>query len=186
MSKVGTAKYELNLKELFGEVPEDRALREKIEQRAIDMIRDRTQKEGTDKNGRGFHPYSDAYKKSLEFEAGGKTGDVNMTLYGDMLNLMDVTHRGSEVSSIGWDDPTQNAKAWNHTTGDTVPKRDFLGLTDKQKAQLSDEFTSDVKTSNRGADNQDQGQTARDNEALRLIDLLHSQFFTSRESDNGD
>jgi hypothetical protein len=83
--------------------------------------------------GRPFNlsnvPYSEGYKKSLDFKAfGKKAGKVNMTLSGDMLALIDVLPSTGNTIKIGWDDDLQTKKAFNHITGDTLPRRPFFGV----------------------------------------------------------
>lgn len=103
---------------------------QKIGEDIVQEIVDRTQS-GVDKNGKSFKKYSPAYKKSFEFKVHRKSDKVNMTLTGDMLGLLKVTKVKGDTIVLGWDDETEAAKAFNHTTGDTLPQRDFLGLPDK-------------------------------------------------------
>ncbi len=50
----------------------------------------------------------------------------NMELTGDLLDaLVSRDARGSKIE-VGWFDPDQAIKAFNHTTGDTVPKRPLI------------------------------------------------------------
>jgi phage gpG-like protein len=169
MSKAGKAQFTLDLESIFGEFPDDETLRLSIGQRAIELIRERTE-QGLDKNGRPFAPYSDAYKDSLAFRAHGKSdGEVNMTLSGDMLGLLDIIEEGTTKLTFGWEDELENAKAWNHTTGDTVPKRDFLGLTNDDINKLYDEFKEDVEAS-RLAEQED--VDIRSDEEIEALELL--------------
>lgn len=131
---------EVDLDELFGtKVPNDQALREQIGQAIIDKIVERTQS-GTGVNGRAFKPYSESYKKSSSFDVFGKSDDVNLTLTGDMLGTLDIKAQSRGAIRIGWRDETQNAKAFNHHTGDTLPRRPFFGLMDKEIKEIQQEF----------------------------------------------
>ena len=90
-------------------------------------------------------PYSIAYIKSAEFKAfGKKPNEVNMTLTGDMLGAIDLTNTDSDKLKIEIVEDLQVKKSFNHNTGDTVPKRDFFGITaselDDILAKHSDEI----------------------------------------------
>lgn len=119
-----------NLNELFGtEFPDDRRLRLKVGNEIVQAIKQNTQS-GLDKKGRSFKKYSDSYKKSFPFKVFGKSGSVDLTLTGDMLDTMEVIEDDSESVTVGWQDEQQKLKAENHIHGVTLPKRDFLGLPD--------------------------------------------------------
>jgi hypothetical protein len=126
----------VNLKELLGRKVDDEDIVEALAQKAIDMIVERTQ-DGKDVKGRNFKPvYSDEYVKSDAFKAfGKKKGVPNLTLTGDMLGLLEPIATSATSFEIGWTDPVENAKAYNHNVGDTLPKRQFLGL---QKQELDE------------------------------------------------
>lgn len=116
-----------------------------IGQAVIDKIRNRTQSENEDKNGRNFKGYSKDYIESTEFDAFGKSaGDVNLTASGDMLGLMDIINFDGRVLEIGWSDPDQAAKAHGHITGKNgeVPKmkRDFFGIQVQELEEIASEF----------------------------------------------
>lgn len=116
-----------------------------IGQAVIDKIRNRTQSENEDKNGRDFKGYSKDYINSTEFDAFGKSaGDVNLTASGDMLGLMDIINFDGRILEIGWSDPDQAAKAHGHITGKNgeVPKmkRDFFGIQVQELEKIASEF----------------------------------------------
>lgn len=136
---------EISLDELFGtKVPNDQALREAIGQSVIDKIVNRTES-GEGVNGRPFKSYSATYKKSNQFDVYGKSNDVNLTLTGDMLGTLDIKAQSRGVIKIGWQDSTQNAKAFNHHTGDTLPRRPFFGLKDSEIEDIKKEFKDRVE-----------------------------------------
>lgn len=91
-----------------------------------------------------FNPnvYSEAYQKSDEFKAYGKTPKpVNMRLTGDMLRSIEIAVTKDGRPYLGITD--ENApKAHGHQTGQygegPLPKREFFGVT-------KDEFESIVK-----------------------------------------
>lgn len=116
-------------------MPDDETILEAIAQKAIDIIIERTQ-DGKDARGRPFKKYSKAYMESDSFVGFGKSGKVDLTLSGDMLGLMEVVKTTSTGFELGWSDETENAKAFNHVTGDTLPKRDFFDLQKQEQAEL--------------------------------------------------
>lgn len=137
---------EISLDELFGtKVPNDQALREAIGQSVIEKIVNRT-KSGEGVNGIPFKAYSSAYKNSLEFDVWGKSPDkINLTLTGDMLGTLDIKAQSRGVIKIGWRDATENAKAFNHHTGDTLPRRPFFGLKQSEIDEIKKEFKNQVE-----------------------------------------
>lgn len=88
-------------------------------------------------------PYSEGYADSLQFKAWGKSKNkVNMKLTGGMLGSIEVIDTSGNEIIIGWTDDTENAKAFNHNTGDTLPKRAFFGITEADfKEKIAPEFT---------------------------------------------
>jgi len=131
-----SVELEINLRKLLGEAaPKDQEFRDAVTQKAIDLILDRTS-EGRSWKGHKFKRYSDRYKKSDDFKAAGKTDIVNLTLSGDMLGLLDEKRQTRDKVVLGWEDETQNAKAFNHIKGDTVPSRDFFDLNKKEQTEL--------------------------------------------------
>lgn len=161
----------LNLKEMFGVVP-NREIRQAIGQYAVDYIRERT------RNGMGIGGapikhgvYSEEYAESLEFKAHGKDKhEVNMTLTGDMLGLMDVVDETDMTVTIGWRDEEQILKAYNHNTGDTVPERPFFGLTKKEVREIADHFRDEVQASVR--ETRKNGRDEYTRKALDYLDIL--------------
>jgi hypothetical protein len=135
----------INLKELFGvDFGNDTDLKEYIGQLIIERIRQRTES-GVDIDGESFKAYSKKYKESLPFKAFGKSDDVNMTLSGDMLGLMDIIDESRNVITIGWSDETNKLKAANHNGGYTLPKRQFFGVNEKELKQIVKETKADVR-----------------------------------------
>jgi len=144
----------IDLEEIFGvDFRGLRSLREAIGEAILARIRERTQSgDGITSYGdnpnfvRLKSPYSKSYAKSIEFQAAGKSkGKVDMTLTGDMLELMDIKKQTGNSLTIGWNDPTENKKAFNHNTGDTLPRRPFFGISKKELKDIRDEFRDDIK-----------------------------------------
>ena len=120
-------RLKINMKDILGRnLPNDSDVIDAIGQKAIDIIVARTQS-GKSVSGRKFTKYSKNYDKK---------GTVDLTLSGDMLGLMDITSSTRNTFSIGWGDQLENNKAFNHDTGDTLPKREFLGLQKQELAEL--------------------------------------------------
>jgi hypothetical protein len=136
-----------NLKEIFGvDVSDMPELKQAFGQALIDYMVERTES-GIDKNGKNFEKYPKTYKESDAFKAYGKTNKVNLTLTGDMLGQLEVVEtKGNEIK-IGWRDETENAKAYNHNTGDTVTKRPFFGINNPDLSSISKEFKPDFTKS---------------------------------------
>jgi hypothetical protein len=142
------AQLEFNLKEWFGVDFSGRFdLKQQITGSIVDTILKRTEA-GKDVNGSAFAKYSSDYKKSLAFKAFGKSNKVNLELTGQMLGTMDLIDQTENKIIIGWEDDTEIKKAYNHNTGDTVPKREFFDLTEEElakiKAQYKDELESEL------------------------------------------
>lgn len=137
----------IDLKKLLGvDVSEYPEIKEAIGQAIIDLMVSRTES-GKDVSGNNFFQYSKEYKNSLAFKAFGKTNKVNLTQSGDMLAFLDIVENKGNTIKIGWADDEENAKAYNHNAGDTVPKRAFFGVTDNDLKKITDEFKPDLKRS---------------------------------------
>jgi hypothetical protein len=147
--KKNNVEFTVNLKELFGRsFRNQRALRELVGQVIIDKMVSRT-KDGKAVGGKSNlkKPYSKEYRDSDEFKAFGKSkNNVNMTLTGDMLGLMDIKSQTGDSITIGWlGDTTQDNKAFNHSVGDTVPKRPFFGMTNEELGAVKSELKPEIK-----------------------------------------
>lgn len=146
MAKVPKLKLKIDLVELFGESVKKATVRQAIGQDIIDTIVSRT-KDNKDVNGSPFKKYSKDYINSLKFKAFGKTEDVDMTLSGDMLSSMQVIKTNSNTIEIGFDDELNNAKAYNHNFGDTVPKREFFDITNNELESIKDKWANTIRKS---------------------------------------
>lgn len=141
----------IDLKELFGvSVIGSEGLKQAIGGAIIDKIVNRTES-GVGVDGKKLKaPYSKDYSESLDFKAFGKSKNkVNMTLTGQMLGSLDIVESKGNSIKIGWDDSEENAKAYNHNTGDTVPKRPFFGVTEKELREIKSEFEDKAKAQER-------------------------------------
>lgn len=125
--------------------------REAIAQEIIDFIVDRTQKKNVDWKGNALPPYSEAYKKSLDFKNAGKSAsDVNFTQSGDTLAMLELLENKPGKIVIGWERGSlANAIADGNIRGTyghskpIGPKRDILGILDKDLKRILNQFPLD-------------------------------------------
>ena len=129
------------------------SVREAIAIDILERIRERTTKEFKDKDNKPFKGYSKAYVKSLAFNvAGKKESQVNLTLTGDMLDLLEVldTKKAGKIV-IGYDksDDATNGKVEGNRLGtygkskQVGPKRDFLGIHHKDLKKILSKYPLD-------------------------------------------
>lgn len=135
----------INLEELFGvSFRGERELRLAIAQKIIDHIKERTES-GKTVSGGSFAPYSKEYKKTTIFNLLKSGTTPDLTLTGNMLASMDVLGEGPNTVRIGFGDELERLKAFNHNTGDTVPRRPFFGVSkDEAKRIVLDEFKEEI------------------------------------------
>ena len=134
----------LNLKKLLGvDFKNHSDLKHQIAQELIDTIIERTES-GKDVRGVGLKKYSDSYKNSDTFKDFGKTGKVNMTLSGGMLDDIDVLNHTRNTVKLGFSDETETKKAFRHNTGDKAPKREFFGVTKKDIRNIKKTFGDEL------------------------------------------
>jgi hypothetical protein len=165
----------INLKDVFGvDFKGNRALREAIGEAMLEKIRARTADgDGMNFSGRGgsattLAKYSKDYVSSDTFSAHGKSaGEVNMNLTGTMMDTMDVVKQTGNEITLGWSDKEENNKAFNHSTGDTVTKRPFFGLSKAELKSLRSEFRTELKAAVKDKDN-----SGFENTVLSFIDGL--------------
>ena len=145
-----------NLGEYFGvDFGRDPDLKQEIGQAIIDKIIERTE-DGKDISEKGFKKYSKEYVDSDEFKDFGKSkNEINMTLTGRMLDDIDIISESRNTIKIGFEDSTEILKAFNHNTGDTVKKRKFFGIRERDLKEIGKEFRSElnaIKPKKRGGD----------------------------------
>jgi hypothetical protein len=146
---------EIDLKEIFGvDFRNKRSLKEALAQAIIDKMVSRTEsgkgisfgKDGRGRKVKLKSPYSKEYSKSDDFKAFGKSrSNVNLKLTGDMLGSIDVKSVSGNKVRVGITDEEEILKAFNHSTGDTVPKRPFFGVSKSELLQIKREFGSDIR-----------------------------------------
>ena len=121
------------------------ALAERIRERAGDGQGLEFSSDGSAKTVKLKSPYSKMYAESLDFLAAGKSKNkVNMSLTGDMLASIQVEDLGDNKISVYIDGETEVLKAYNHLTGDTVPKRPFFGVSKKDVRDVIVDFQSEI------------------------------------------
>lgn len=129
-------RFTVNIPKTITDQKERLALGEDI----IKYIRERT-RSSKDNRGRSFPRYSKAYRKSFAFKVAHKSGTVNLTQTGDMLQDIEILSVSKDKMVIGFEKGSlSNDKADGHITGwqgrsDT--KRPFLGFEGKEKAVLN-------------------------------------------------
>jgi len=178
--KKSRVKQTINLKDEFGiDFRGMDSLKEAIGGAIIERIRERSSAgNGMSFGGSGRGtpvklkpPYSKEYSDSLDFKAFGKSrGNVNMTLTGDMLGLMDVIQIDGNKITIGWNDAEENAKAFNHSVGDTVPRRPFFGVSKTELQEIKKEFGSEIRDAVRTRNTE--GRQAFERRVAGLLDLI--------------
>lgn len=150
--------------------------REIIGKLVVRRIQERT-REGIDKEGSSFEPYSDSYKKSLDFKIAGKSNTVDLQLTGDMLGTLDVLEHGAGFITVGYrrgSDENDRAAWQQENTQPGFPKRLFLGLPKNEineilkevppRAEISPEEREDRVT-------EDDSDKAVDSIANKIFDL---------------
>jgi len=106
-----------------------------------------------DKNNKKFVPYSEGYKKSIEFKIAGKTSKVNLTLSSDMMDLLGdfIRERPGQIE-IGYDvgDEFTNAKvegnitgSYGQKTGSRSKARDYMGIARSDLKKILKKFPLD-------------------------------------------
>lgn len=118
---------EVDLRELFGREPKPVELAA-FEEGAVETIIKRTQS-GNDKNGDPFKEYSPDYAEQKG------SSDVDLTLMGDMLLGVQTRRTGNGVEIYLEGD--QVPKGYNHQVGDTLPKREWFGLTEDEAREIA-------------------------------------------------
>ena len=136
---------EIDLSELLGRKPTSNEKR-LFAEIAIDTINTRTL-DGKTVNGGSFKPYSAAYAK----EKGVTRDSVDLFLEGDMLES--ISRRSSKEKSstvfIQMEKGLQTKKAFNHNTGDTLPKREFFGITRNEAENIANQIAEQQQETTR-------------------------------------
>jgi hypothetical protein len=122
--------------------------REAIANEIIEFIIERTREKKKDKNNKSFPSYSKKYKESLDFKIAGKSGSVDLTLSGEMLDSLElISHKNGKLI-IGYDksDTELNGKVEGNILGSYGGKpsdkkaRDFLGIAENDLNKILKKF----------------------------------------------
>lgn len=128
---------EINLKDYLGEkpTPEQKKLFAEI---AKDVIENRTL-DGKDISGRKFKKYTKEY---AELKGVSRNG-VDLFLKGDMLDSIGRRKSKEKVNTVflQMKKGIETKKSFNHDTGDTLPKREFFGITEREAKSIAKEVT---------------------------------------------
>lgn len=165
-----TIEQVIDLGDIFGiDATDAPALKEAMAQAIIDHIVSRTEDGKAYGGGKLKAPYSKPYQESRPFKAAGKkANEITMELTGDMLAAIDVLDTVGNKIKIGISDELQVLKAFNHQTGDTVPRRPFFGVTKSELEQIGNEFAGEIDRLVKAKDL----TTPRQQKLLDLIDSL--------------
>jgi hypothetical protein len=126
---------EINLREYLGEKPTAEQKRAFAEI-AKEVIENRTL-DGRDINGKAFKKYSKEYAELKDVSR----DSVDLFVKGDMLDSIGRRKSKEKVNSIFLQikKGIETKKSFNHDTGDTLPKREFFGITDAEAKKITRE-----------------------------------------------
>lgn len=133
---------EIDLKEYLGRKPTANEKR-LFAELAVDTIENRTL-DGQTVNGGKFKKYSKSYA-----DLKGVTRDsVDLFLKGDMLESINRRKSKEKAGSvfIQMKKGIQTKKGYNHNTGQTVPRREFFGITDAEASDLANQIKESGKS----------------------------------------
>ena len=99
---------------------------------AVERINQRTL-DGRTIHGGKFKKYSEEYANAK----GVSRDSVDLFLEGDMLDSVDANVSGADVQITL--DPEEAPKGYNHQVGDTLPKRQWFGITTAEAKQIAEQ-----------------------------------------------
>ena len=125
-----------------GLLKESSAILQRAAMSAQALIKVRVVQKGKDVNDNLFKPYSEAYRKKKSKRAGRAVYKVDLFDKGHLMGLVGSsgslqTENKSNSSIILFVGGGPSKYGLNHQIGNTVPKREWFGLTDKEKAVIS-------------------------------------------------
>ena len=127
---------EINLKDYIGRKPTAKE-KKLFADLAVDTMINRTL-DTNDINGKKFKKYSKEYAELK----GVTRSSVDLFLEGDMLE--NIGRRSSKEKAgsvfIQMKKGLQTKKAYNHNFGDTLPQREFFGVTDMEAKKIAKEI----------------------------------------------
>ena len=137
-----------NLKEIFEKRIGKKAYlenRDEIRNRflgeVINFMENRTVLDNVDRTGKPFREYNPEYAK----KKGLSPDEVNMKLKGKMLkSIHEREAKQANIGKIAVGEGVNTLKAFNHNTGDTLPKRQFFGVRMQDVNKIANEIASDL------------------------------------------
>lgn len=130
----------INLRDLLGRTPSEEE-KDAFVLGAIAVIEDRTQS-GDDLSGNSFKPYSQDYAE----DKGVSRNDVDLFGDGDMFDAIEPVRFTRDTVEYGIVDGDQAPKAYNHQVGDTLPKREWFGITAEEAREIAREIEDENLT----------------------------------------
>lgn len=146
VATINQSYLKIRFDEIFGVNLYDEDLRTVIGDEFISIIQKRTTKGLGVENGRivKFKPYSKKYAE----KTGKDRNKVDLDLYGDLLNSIEILKSTPQVIEIGIVGD-QAPKAHGHLTGQygkgPLPRRSFLGLTKQDLTDIRNKYSRDVE-----------------------------------------
>jgi len=126
----GRVSQKINLRDLLGRAPTEFE-KDAFVQEALQRIEDRTL-DGDDINGDTFTPYSEEYAESK----GVSRNSVDLFSDGDMFDSMEDLGSTRDTVNFGIVDGDEAPKAFNHQKGDTLPQREWFGITQEEAEEI--------------------------------------------------
>lgn len=126
---------QIDLKEFLGRKPTD-SEKSNFSELAIERINQRTL-DGEDVGGSTFTQYSKEYADLK----GVSRSSVDLFLEGDMLDGIGRRKSKERANTvfIQMKKGLETKKGYNHDVGDTLPKREFFGITKKEAKDIADQ-----------------------------------------------
>ncbi len=164
---------EIDFKSDLGlDFPVNNTLAKAIGDAAIKTIVKRTESGKRSDTGQKFKKYKASYAKSK----GVGVGDVNLKLFGDMLDSLDVVEVGLDSVTIGFDSSAEKPKAFNHHVGDTLPKRPWFGIQKKELNKIKGEFSSRIRVESSREEEERKRIRARERAEEEAIEEIAEQI----------
>lgn len=136
------SRQEIDLTDYFP-VDLSETAKKKFGELLIERMIERTQ-DGKSFYSRNFRQYTKQYAE----RKGVSIGDVDMTDTGDMLLSIKPGSEGRDKLILEISDSLQAKKSYNHNTGDTLPKRTFFGVQDKEIREIAKQVLSEIPSEN--------------------------------------
>ena len=125
------SEQKINLRTILGRKPSTEE-KERFVIAAIEHINNRTLS-GEDVEGSKFHPYSEEYAD----KKGVTRTSVDLFLKGKMLDSIEPGSSTRDTVAFKIDDSEEAKKSYNHNVGDTLPKREFFGITKSEAESIA-------------------------------------------------